>query len=139
MKKITIYQCEDGTRFDTEAEALKYESYIARAKKIESHLISIGRDLYYNEYIQQDPDALRKAKYDFLTLVAERIPEWKDWAIECRDGIRHISHIGRVIDDYGIKWMRHLYFRFACIDEDGREYQQPYYANHPEEATRRVN
>lgn len=139
MQKITIYQCEDGTRFDKENEALEYESHAARAKEIESLLVSIGRELNGNEYIQQDPNMVRRAKYDFLTLVAERIPIWKDLAIECRDGIRHIAHIGRVIDDYGIKWMRHLYFRFACIDENGREYQQPYYANHPEEATKRVN
>lgn len=139
MKKIEIYQCEDGTRFDKENEALEYESYAARAKEIESRLVNIGRELNGNEYIQQDPAVVKKAKYDFLTLVAERLPEWKDWATQCRDGIRHISHIGRVISDYGIRWMRHLDFRLSCIDESGREYQQPYYKNHPEEATKRVN
>lgn len=139
MKKITIYQCEDGTRFDEENEALEYESYAARAKEIESRLVSIGRELEYDEYIQQDPVVVKKAKYDFLTLVAERLPIWKDRAIECRDGLRHISHIQRVIDDYGIKWMQNLDFRLACIDESGREFQQTYFTLHPEEATIRVN
>lgn len=139
MKKIEIYQCEDGTRFDKEKDAIDYESYAARAKEIESRLISIGRELDSNEYIQQDPEEVKKIRYDFLTLVAQRIPEWKQWAIECRDGIRHISHIQRVIDDYGIKWMRHLSFRLWCIDYIGREFQQPYFVNHPEEATKRVN
>lgn len=139
MKQTTIYQCEDGTRFDKEHDALEYESYATRAKEIESRLISIGRELNANEYIQQDPNVVRRAKYNFLTLVAERLPEWKDRAIECRDGKRHMSHIGRIIDDYGIKWMCHLYFRFYCITDNGREYQQPYFTLHPEEATKRVN
>lgn len=81
MKKITIYQCEDGTRFDNENEALEYESYASRAKEIESMLVNIGRELRYDEYVQQDPNVVRRVKYDFLTLVAERIPEWKDWAL----------------------------------------------------------
>lgn len=139
MKEITIYQCEDGTRFDKRTDALEYESYYKIAKGIESRLISIGRKLNYNEYIQQDPEEVKKIRYDFLTLVAQKIPEWKEWAIQCRDGIRHISHIERVIDDYGIKWMKHLAFRLACISADGREYQQPYFTNHPEEATQKVN
>lgn len=139
MKKITVYQCEDGTRFDKENEALGYESYAARAKAIESQLVSIGRELNGNEYIQQDPAVVKKAKYDFLTLVAQRLPKWKDWAIGCRDGIRHISHIQRIICDYNIKWMQNLDFRLSCIDESGREFQQPYYVNHPEEATIKAN
>ena len=60
-------------------------------------------------------------------------------ANECGNGTRHRSHIGRVINDYNIKCLYSLYFRFECIDEQGREYQQPYFANgHQSEATREV-
>ena len=81
-----------------------------------------------------------KTKEELLDMVAEYIPDYAQRAKECGNGTRHRSHIGRVISDYNINCLYSLYFRFECIDEQGREYQQPYFANgHQNEATREVS
>lgn len=140
MKEITIYQTEDGCRFDKKEDAIKYEELCDKCKNIESNLVSIGRELQYNEYIQQDVTVVKNALYCFMGVVADAIPEYAAWAIQVKNRGRHISHIGRVLIDYNIKCLNNLYFRFICISlENGKEFQQPYFVNHQEEATIKVN
>ena len=138
MKKITIYECNDGTRFDSEKQALEYDVLLSKCNSIND---VIGRkvELEYNQYVQRNAETVKKQWRVFCNIVAEYIPDYAQRAKECGNGTRHRSHIGRVISDYNIKCLYSLYFRFECIDEQGREYQQPYFANgHQNEATREV-
>ena len=139
MKKITIYECNDGTRFDSEKQALEYDVLLSICNSIND---VIGRkvELEYNQYVQRNAETVKKQWRVFCNIVAEYIPDYAQRAKECGNGTRHRSHIGRVISDYNINCLYSLYFRFECIDGQGREYQQPYFANgHQNEATREVH
>ena len=138
MKKITIYECNDGTRFDSEKQALEYDVLLSICNSIND---VIGRkvEFEYNQYVQRNAETVKKQWRVFCNIVAEYIPDYAQRAKECGNGTRHRSHIGRVIGDYNIKCLCDLYFRFDCIDEQGREYQQPYFTNgHQHEATMEV-
>lgn len=138
MKKITIYECNDGTRFDSEEQALEYDVLLSECNYIND---VIGRkvELEYDQYVQRNAETVKKQWRVFCNIVAAAIPDYAKMAKECGNGTRHRSHIGRVIGDYNIKCLQNLYYRFECIDEQGREYQQPYFANgHQNEATREV-
>ena len=79
------------------------------------------------------------ADFTFCDIVADAIPDWAKRAKECGAGTRHRTHIDRIISDYNIRCLCSLYFRFECIDDNGREYQQPYFANgHQNEATKEI-
>lgn len=138
MSKITIYECNDGTRFDSEKQALEYNVLLSKCNII-NDIIGRKVELEYNQYVQRNAETVKKQWSVFCNIVAEYIPDYAQRAKECGDGTRHGSHIGRVIGDYNIKCLSRLYFRFECIDEQGREYQQPYFANgHQNEATMEV-
>ena len=140
MKEVIIYQTEDGCRFNDKESAMKYEELCDKCKSIESTLVNIGRELQYNEYIQQDITTVKNAIYCFMNVVADAIPEYAAWAIQVKNGGRHISHIGRVLSDYNIRCLNNLYFRFKCISlENGKEFQQPYFVTHQEEANIEVS
>ena len=53
MKKITIYECNDGTRFDSEEQALGYDVLLSKCNSIND---VIGRkvELEYNQYVQRN-------------------------------------------------------------------------------------
>lgn len=138
MKKITIYECNDGTRFDSEKQALEYDALLLKCDSI-NDIIGHKVELEYDQYVQRNAETVKKQWKVFCNIVAEYIPDYAQRAKECGDGTRHRSHIGRIIGDYNIKCLYSLYYRFECIDEQGREYQQPYFANgHQDEATREV-
>lgn len=140
METITMYRCNDGSTFNEKAEAEKYEMLCAECARIEGMLVSIGRNLNYDEYIQQDEQTVKSAFAQFMAVVAKAIPSYANMALQCGSLTRHISHIGRVIDDYGIRCLQRLYYRFYCIDfNNGREFQQPFFTNHQDEAKTRVN
>lgn len=138
MKMIEIYETKDGSRFDDKNKAEQYEVILDRVKEINSRLINIGRGLEFNEYIQQDENVVKICLSDFMDVVADAIPEYADWAEQTKSGERHYSHIGRVISDYNIKCLWKFYFRLDCIAENGKEFQQPYFTKHQEEATKEV-
>lgn len=138
MKEISIYECNDGMRFDSREQALEYDVLLLKCSGIHS---SIGRkvELQYNQYIQRDAEVVKKQWRVFCNIVADTIPSCAKIAKECGDGIRHRSHIGRIVSDYDIKCLNVLLWRFECIDEQGREYEQPYFANgHQDEACMEV-
>lgn len=138
MKEITIYECADGTRFDKKEDAMNYDVLLLKCSEVEN---SIGkkRELEEDQFIKRDAESVKSAWTKFCDIVAEAIPNYSGWAKECGAGIRHKSHLGRIISDSDIKCLRKLYFRFDCIDACGREYQQPYFANgHQNEATKEV-
>ena len=138
MKKITIYECNDGTRFDSEKQALEYNVLLSKCNSI-NDIIGCKVELEYDQYVQRNAETVKKQWKVFCNIVAEYIPDYVQIAKECGNGTRHRSHICRVIDDYNTKCLYSLYYRFVCIDEQGREYQQPYFANgHQDEATREV-
>ena len=82
-------------------------------------------------YIKHDKAKLRNAQIQILKLCKERIDhKWIQQTIE--DESVHPSYVGRLIDDYNIRPLNKAWFRFMCVDNQNREWGQPYYANNPE-------
>lgn len=140
MRTIEIYETNDGSRFDKLEEAVEYERLCDKCDCINQKLGILSRDLNSNEYVQHDPEVVKKQFKEFMDVVAVAIPDFSNIAIQCGAGERHISHIYRVIGDYDIKCFSDLLFRFNCIDFDnGKEFQQPYFKSHQESVTVKVN
>jgi hypothetical protein len=45
-----------------------------------------------------------------------------------------MSYAGRVINDTAPNFVYKAWYRFMCLDDQLREWGQPYYASHPEDA-----
>ena len=78
-------------------------------------------------YIQHTPDSVEKTQADFLKICDEVLKsDYYTTGKIHRQGI-----IGRYLDDCGVSELYSTWTRFMCIDEQYREWSQPYYA-HPD-------
>jgi len=135
MKEIIIYEAKDGTRFDKKAEAEKYESMLLKISEAEKKYIGkrredVERGLACSEHKPEDVNALKK---ELCEIAAYFIPSSKKLFLECGNGTRHISHAQRIVSDACIPALETAFYRLNCINaETGKEYEQPYYALHPD-------
>lgn len=135
MEAITQYRAEDGSIFSSMVECAKYETL---AKRVALAMQPLGESpqLRMGEWVQLDRQACLSAKRGLLVLIRER---WKesDYAVlrNPDDEIHPMSFVGRLVCDCGIRCLERAWCRLMRINWDNyREYDQPYYANHPEEA-----
>lgn len=136
MKEITIFQTNDGTRFDRKSDAEKYETLATTLEAIACKYLGIrtkkceeGTEVLYHSIKD-----VQNYKKEICLQAAQYIPSFKKTFEECGTGTRHISHAERIISDYNVKALNYAFFRLRCINEvTGGEYSQPYYAIHPEE------
>ena len=132
MKKITIYESNDGTRFDNKADCKYYESICKNINNVTSRLRP-NNDVSNLVAIRQDSDIVREVTQDFFLICAEVIPSFKDLFMQVANNERHISHAGRILSDYinDFPILYKTYYRIECISQiSGVEYEQPYFANH---------
>jgi hypothetical protein len=84
----------------------------------------IGLKTGYEPYIQHIPEMVEEAQRSFIELcVQEGILDKKFLSGK----VQRQGAIGRYLDDSGSGIYKNWY-RFMCIDEKYREWQQPYYA-----------
>lgn len=134
MKKVTYYECEDGIMFKTKKEATTYEWACERCKEIEYSLVNIEGDLHLGEYIQQVPENVQDVFDKFVDMLMIFMPfcRWTELSIT---GIR--KHLSDTIYAHG--YIYDFAKRLCNIDfENGKEFQQPYYLEHQDEATKEV-
>jgi hypothetical protein len=136
MKGMTIYETESGKRFDTEKECMDYEALEDHVDVIMSELTPRPEGCNFTNghgYIQHKPSVLRFVKVSLLKLV-DIDHNWIRQTINEPDNC-HISYAQRIIDEYHkYKPISKALWRIACVDDDFREWGQPYYANNPGEA-----
>ena len=135
MKEITIYECEDGSRFDNRKKAAIYDKVLETIKDIMAPIGEPVTESYSAK--QRDKDAVETAAKDFMQLCAWCIPDWSDTfekVNELEDLQRYI--VGRVLGDYSHDWkcLHNAFFRFSCISPISYiEYEQPYWTSHEDE------
>lgn len=135
MKEITIYECEDGSRFDNRKEAAKYDKVFETINEIMKPLGEPVTESYSAK--QRDKDAVETAVKDFMQLCAWCIPDWKETfekVDDLEDAQRYI--VGRVLSDYRNEWecLAKAFFRLSCISLNSYiEYEQPYWTSHEDE------
>ena len=126
MKSVTMYEAEDGTKFNDIDECQKYERLLTDIEVVMSGLHPTPKDdgcSFANGggFLQQDPNVVINAK--------ERIPE----IYAKYTGQENPGWHGRCFCDSGITPIYHAYSRIACVDGDGREWGQQYFTNNPHE------
>lgn len=135
MKEITIYECEDGSRFDIKEKAERYDEVLEKIKQIMTPIGEPVTESYSAK--QRDKDAVETTIKDLMNLCAWCIPDWSDIfgrVNELEDIQRYI--VGRVLGDYSNDWkcLWKAYFRLSCISPTSYiEYEQPYWTSHEDE------
>lgn len=123
MKQIIKYQAHDGMEFPTEQECYAYETYVAMAEEVDRILPK--KELNDTEFIQHSLDQVRQFTAFFAKLI-----ERKHGSKYCKMFMENPQgYIGRYLDDSGDRIASKLFYRLQAIDNKGREWNQPYFAN----------
>ena len=137
MKKITKYRADDGTEFNSEAEAVNHDALCLEIKEVMSELPkrpSNGCKFENGEgFIQHQPHVFFGVRHALLA-IGKRYIElgWIDQAIKDRN--IHPSWVIRLFDERCPALSR-AWYRIMCTDKKLREWGQPYFADHPDEAS----
>lgn len=137
MKPITRFLADDGSEFGSEESCRSYESVCADIRAIMARLPAIP-DLPSCEfangagYIQHDPMTAREAQNDLLRIARQIMPH--KWFDETLANNAHPSWAGRLISEMNNRALYSAWQRFMCMSADFKEYGQPYYATHQDEA-----
>lgn len=136
MESIIQYKAKDGRIFNNEENCLTYEQQLDKIEKIMSGLFDRPDSCDFingGGYIQQEKNNVDKAIIDLVKAsgVCDHIAnslEFNKNPFTYRNGI-----IGRYLDDNDSFICKH-WLRFRCMDDNYREYGQPYFASNPSQA-----
>lgn len=135
MKALMIYESSDGCRFNTADDCLKYEQIAAA---VADAMTPLGKreSLGNGKWIQHERDNCLQAKRG-LVAICRMVFKGRDFPVfnNDPDEIHPCSAAGRIINDCGPNCLDRAWNRLMCINWDNfREYDQPFFALHPEEA-----
>lgn len=129
MKSVVRFQAADGTEFGDESACAAYETLCTRVERIMARLPKV--EVSGEDFVQLDGPTVIGVQHD-LVLLYEGLRT--DMADEHTEFARNaavpvgMSLIGRYIDDGGPTPLRRAWGRIQRIDNQFREYEQPYYA-----------
>ncbi len=123
MKKIIIYEAEDGTRFKTRMDCVFYEAIIKNIEEIMSTLNSYedGKFLEFRQgdvYVQQNLKTVKQTKSRLLNYLYEIYPSYRHYAMH------QIYYILSDANDGILKYFFYSLKRFDNIDKHGKEWGQ---------------
>jgi hypothetical protein len=130
MKEVSLFQAEDGSRFENLKEAKKYEAILNQVNAIPFLNYEDDNCSFANGggYIQQSKGIIKMAEDKLLELANE-------WFKPEKPFTNPRGIVGRYCCDSNMKALNRLYSRLQCIDSEGREWGQPYFANNPGKGT----
>lgn len=131
MKTVTVYEAFDGTRFDAAVFCQRYEDRLAYFNKLMAKLTPRPDDMEHGTFIRQNIDTvwwLRAMVIDESCL-SEALKAKVTPLIESR-ALPQLSIAGRYLDDVD-PLAYSAWSRLTCIDSEGREWEQPYFAVNP--------
>lgn len=139
MRAIKRYQAVDDSEWETAEEAEARDRMVADVTDALSELKPTPDECNWNGYVQQDPDAIQRCREKLHAIAnAEGVLKWwiddqkQSWGKTDADIIAlHPTWQGRMLDGGHVPLSR-AYSRLCAIDEEGREWNQPYYAVNPE-------
>jgi hypothetical protein len=121
MMVNVLFEAADGTKFNSRQAAELHESLIARCNLVASNLRP--RPMSFHEgYIQQSKYAVRLFVKELLetTFIHTNDERFNTTP----DKVSPYSGLARVVHDSGDYPLIHLWNRWACIDEQFREWSQ---------------
>ena len=139
MRSVTRYQANDGSEWDTAEKAHKRDAMSSAVDSAMCLLRDVPSELNWEGFVQQDPETIREVKRRLFEIAnVHGVLKWwidsqqkehskteNDLAQNC-----HPSWFVRLLDG-GSRPLGIAYGRLCAIDEHGREWNQPYYANNP--------
>lgn len=133
MKRVDRYQANDGVLFLTVEEAVERDEIIANVERAMAPLGKRNEDALQRGWVHHRPSAVTEAKIALLKLAR---PIFKDHTAilkaidEAPETVHPHSFVGRALDDFNIHPLKNAWYRFRCIDKEGREHNQPYFSMH---------
>lgn len=135
MKAVTQYQASDGSQFRTVEEC---ESYERLQEQVLKAMEPLGAKpiIGHGKWVQHSPEACIQAKRNLVAIAKEQFKSGGYPVLKNNpDDIHPSSILGRIIDDSGIHCLNEAWYRLMCINFDNyREYDQPFFANNPNQA-----
>lgn len=134
MKIVNKYESTDGLTFESAESCMKHEEGLFACAKIMIDLPERPDDINFSNgegYVQHDIELALTVRNELLSLAKTHydhraFDEVKEYGLEARGSI-----VGRLIDDACPSCIKDAWYRFMCIDNNGREWGQPYYASKP--------
>lgn len=134
VKQITQFKAEDGRVFDTVEAAENWERITNKANSIVS-MFPNNDHLSSGDFYQLPTQLITSGRHKLAdALVGLADP---DAIHDFRNGV-HGSIVGRLLNDGDSPFYR-VWHLFECIDEDGRLFNQPYFAYNPDKAENEVS
>ena len=119
------WQMDDGTMFKKKSDAEKYDYYLQKVKNLLDHLPMKAKN-NKEGYIQHSPGIGHFLEKELVKLGNKYF----------ETSFEHFSYpLGRYIRDNNMKCLERLLNVVSCMDDDDRQWNQPYYAQHPEKGT----
>lgn len=137
MEVITKFKANDGVEFVAESDCLAYEDACGDIDVIIGMLPEKPDTCEFSNgsgYIQHSMDNFMKARNAYLEYV--KIYTDHKWIQQSIDqGLdAHPSWVARISECFP-DYIAKKWYRFQCVDNQLREWGQPYYANNPEDTT----
>lgn len=129
MKAIVRFQSVDGSEWASKSDAAKRDALCWQIDAAMRPLGAIPKAVKDGKgWLQHNLETVNKAKDAILKICrsegfVKSYPAFKSRGRDCHP----FSIIGRILDDHGGP-LSEAWARFACIDAQGREHQQPFYA-----------
>lgn len=143
MKAITKYVSNDGREFMDEQSCLKHEALKLRIKEIISQLYDIPDNTGFSNgsgYVQQNKYVVEKVKNEIIDLIKENSndKEYQKTIELHRNSKPRLGWISYCLSDNSP--FNNCWHRLMCMDDDFKEWGQPYFAMNPEQGTQiRIN
>jgi hypothetical protein len=136
MKQIIKWQADDGREFQEETECKAYESLCGEVASImatfPAHPKNDGcRFANGHGFIQLSEVVVKEVRNKLLDLISGEINH--RWVEESRDMSVHPSYVARLVGETGLRPLYNAWNRITCVDDQWREWGQPYYASHPDQ------
>ena len=135
MEVINKYKAFDGREFEDAEKCIEYEGQMSELINIMSVMPIIPEDCGFTNghgFILHDKSEAEDVFIKLLVFAKYYIPdnvieEAIDYGWDCRQRI-----IGRYFDDCTPNKVYKAWHRFMCIDDQMREWGQPYFAHNPD-------
>lgn len=139
MKQIIKYQSDDGTEFYDEDLCIEHElitdeinawvSQLPEKPNLDGCAFENGAG-----YVQHAEEMFMRVRSELCEIANRLCPHpWFEQTIE-KGLAAHSSNAGRIIGEIQNKALQKAWHRIECTDKMFREWGQPYFANHPQNA-----
>jgi hypothetical protein len=128
-RAVTMFRSDDGVLWETDAQAVDRNTIIAACADAIGRLKP--RPESFEGYVQQDPVTVLAAKATILKIADRDGHLSKHWDIADPAKVASRGIIWRVIDEMSDSPIAKAWWRFTCMDDECREWEQPYFAINP--------